>query len=762
MGQSIVWPLRGQKSSLFVVPVLVLLMVLPFLQSLAQAGFVALLAVAFLGMAWAGELCARWLRLHSLLDSPALFTRALLGQLVFVLAWLCAWPLTWAWSQLLGLPHPISFLVLAVLAASLFFNRTRLRQRSGAASLATTGAWLLVGVLALMVLAKAATHYSFTAGALGLDTHQHIAFALDMFNAGYPKLTAGHSDWVEKYPKMLHVIAALWAWPGFGAHIGPFLKIQPVLQATLALFAFIECVLVWMQRRQLSPLFQQLWAALLVVALGYMILRGTLFLYPTDDLNSTGRLAAISTLLLPVLAAMLCWQEPARSSRPWVLVWAMLPLAGAMAAKLNPSLAIAFVSFTLPAWVVTVAGLWWRAPGARGKLLLPALGTVCGGVVGCILLFSDPYYLQLLAETVPAVREFVQHTLGLQLLIAPAQLSTSIGVGERLMQVLPWELWYGPQPGMGVQMLPESPQMLGQRLLPVTRVLLGATLVLGAAMVTVAPERIRRRHVFSMLLVLQLALMIAVPVALRVSNIVTLTLGHETLEASLLTTYTQRYIGLLVMYVLMLHWTLMLATVVMAVDAVLQWRWPGLLQHRRWPRVSNVLMGLCAAIVVIAFVRVDIKGVTPADQGWTFPISEANVRAFQAAEAKLPQDAVVLAPAYAIVLNGREDWVLPSLYVTPYLPFAQRDYLFNIRLGAGYGFFAKDLRTMFCQSRPDEARAILRRAGVTHLLAHRWDGQSDSAVLDGQYCLTGYRKLGAEGAAVAQGPDGLVFYQLDP
>lgn len=760
MDQSIIWSHRGQKLLRFVVPMLVVIIVLPFLQSLAQAGFIALLAIAFLGMAWAGELCARWLRLDSLVGSPALFSRALLGQVAFVLAWLCAWPVTWAWSRLLGLPHPISFLVLAVLAISLFLSRRRLSKRYSDAG--AIGAWMLICVLALMVLVKAATHYSFTAGALGLDTHQHIAFSLDMFNAGYPKLTAGHSQWLEKYPKMLHVLAALWAWPGFGAHIGPFLKIQPVLQAALALFAFIECVLIWMQRRQVSPLFQQLWATLLVVVLSYMILRGTSFLYPMDDLNSTGRLAAISTLLLPVLAAMFCWQEPASSNRPWLLVWGILPLAGAMAAKLNPSLAIGFISFTLPAWAVTVAGLWWRAPGARGKLLVPLIGLFGGGLVGAMLLFSDPYYLQLVADMVPAVRHFVENTMGLRLLVAPEHLATSPGLGERLMQVLPWELWYGPQPGFGKQMLPESPQVMGQRLLPMTRVLLGATLVLGAAMVTVAPERIRRRGAFSMVLVVQMALIIAVAVALRVSNIITLTLGHETLEASLLSTYTQRYIGLLVMYVVMLHWALLLATTLMAVDAVLQWKWPQLLQHRWWPRAAQVLVGLCAVIVVAAFVHVDIRGVTPADQGWTFPISEADVRAFQAAESKLPKDAVVLAPAYAIVLNGREDWVLPSLYVTPYLPFAQRDYLFNIRLGSGYSFFAKDLRTMFCRSQPDEARAILRRAGVTHLLAHRWEGQSDSRVLDGQYCLTGYRKLGAEGTAVAEGPDGLVFYRLDP
>lgn len=760
-----VWPVRGQTLRAYLLPVVILaLLAVPFVHSGEQAQFLLLLAVGFAGMAGLGELVARMFRLDAVLQSPAIFVRVLLGQTGLVVLWLLLAPLTWVWGRALGLPLGLSLMCLAVVAASVTVMwRKPCAPEARQAHRLGGPAWLLLALLAALVLLKAATHYSLRAGALGLDTHQHIAFALDLFNAGYPKLTAGHTDWLEKYPKMLHLFAALWAWPGLGAHIGPFLKIQPVLQATLAVFAFVEVIFLWMRARALSHPAQGMWSALLAVVLGYAILRGTMFLYPVDDLNSTGRLAAFSTLLLPVLCAMFAWLEPARSLRSWLLAWLSLPLAGAMAAKLNPSLAIGFVSFSVPAWLLLMAPLWWRARAMRGKVAVPLLGMVGGGLLGGLLLVTDPYYLQLMAEALPPVRQFVEQTLGLHMLATPAELSrTSDAFLEHIMQVLRWELWYGPQPGFGMQYLPESQQLMGQRLLPVTRLLIAITSVLAVAMLTIAPEAIRRRRAFSLLLAAQIALIIAVAVALRVSNIITLALGHETLEASLLSTYTQRYIGLLSMYAVLLHWSLLLATLVMTADALLQWRYPAL-PARRWVRVPvNVLVGGVAVVLVAAFVLVDIKGVTPSDQGWTFPITEADVRAFRRAESQLPDDAVVLAPAYAIVLNGREDWVLPSMYVTPYLPFAQRDYLFNVRLGSGYGYFARDLRSMFCRSQAEQTRAMLRRAGVTHLLAHRLPGQSDARVMDGQYCLTGYRQLGASEEPVAVGPDGLVFYRLDP
>ncbi|MBT2768128.1 hypothetical protein J7J08_10815 [Stenotrophomonas sp. ISL-67] len=745
----------------FIVPIVAVMLCLPFLQSAAQAQFLLLLAVSFTGMVWLGDLCARWWRLEVMLASPALFGRALLGQFVLFVVWLCATPITWTWTHLAGLPHALSILILGVVLSSVVWQRRRvcrwLRSSPGPGA-----AWLALFVLAFVALAKAATHYSFTAGALGLDTHQHIAFTLDLFNAGYPKLSAGQTDWLEKYPKMLHTLAALWAWPGFGAHIGPFVKIQPVLQATLAVFAFMELVLLWLERRQLAPILQQAWAALLVVALGYMIVRGTTFLYPVEDLNSTGRLAAFSTLLLPVWLAMHAWLEPAAARRPWVLAWLGLAFAGALAAKLNPSLAISFTSFTVPAWLIAVSMLWWRAPGIRGKVVLPLLGLCLGGVLGIVVLLCDPYYLHLLAEALPSVRHVVEHSLGLNLL-APSEVMPHAGpTWERMKVVLWWELWYGPQPGVGFQYLPKSLQVMGQWLLPFMRAAVAVSFVVCVGMLTVAPASVRQERRFGMLLAVQLGLVIGVAAALRMSNIVQLSLGHETLEASLLSTYTGRYVGLLSMYAMFLQVALALSVLLLAIDSLLACLRPEW-HRRRWLQwAALTVLGVSVLGVVIGFVRQDIKGVTPADQGWTFPISEEGVRAFQAAERQLPEDAVVLAPAYAIVLNGREDWVLPSMYVTPYLPFAQRDYLFNVRIGSGYGYQAKDLRDLFCRWQPEETRAFLRRAGVTHLLAHRWEGQSDARVLDGQYCLTGYRQLGAVGEAVATGPDGLVFYQLHP
>ncbi|MGM3151375.1 SprT-like domain-containing protein, partial [Escherichia coli] len=51
--------------------------------------------------------------------------------------------------------------------------------------------------------------YSRRAGALGLDTHQHIAFTTAMYEAGYPLLTAGGTAWLEKNEIRLNPVLLL-------------------------------------------------------------------------------------------------------------------------------------------------------------------------------------------------------------------------------------------------------------------------------------------------------------------------------------------------------------------------------------------------------------------------------------------------------------------------------------------------------------------------------------------------------------------------
>lgn len=722
-----------------------------------QFEFMLLLSVSLLTMSLIGHRLLTWFGPSPQPGAPLLFFKALLGQFVLVVAWLVCSPLTYVWTVTLDLPLALPLLVMG-LAGLAVWSLSKDRAEGTAGDLPTPSvlAWLPI-VLGGLVCIKLASYYSLRAGSLGLDTHQHIAFSLDLFRAGYPKLSAGNTDWLEKYPKMLHVLTSLWAWPGMGNHMGPFLKVQPVLQATLALFALLELICCLLRRTLLHASLQIAFATVVSVLWCYVLLRGTAYFYPVMDLNSTGRLAGFGVILLPTLCALLCWLVPTKSNQ--LLTWAIFALAGAMAAKLNPSLVIGYASFAAPLFLVVMAGTWWRSGGVAQRVGYPMLGMFIGGLVGVLLLASDPYYLHLLADVSPAVHGFVQHSLGLRLLETTPDISSATGGLTRLWEVLRWELWYGPQPALWDQWLPPAPQIFSAKLLWVTRAGAMLGLLLSLAFVVLIPVRRPQRAGFALLFTLQLGVMVAVMAAMRSSNVISLVMGHETLQASLLSTYTQRYVDLLAMYSVPMHWLLLSAFGVLAWDTLRPTATmaPTSPIAQRWMMWGLLLVLLGSAI---ALRKVDVHGPAPKSMGWTVPITEKKVRQFRAAEAKLPKGAVVLAPAYSKVLNGREDWVLPAADIASYLPFGARDYLFNVRLGSGYPLQANDLDAAFCHASRADARALLRSHGITHIIATR--GTARAPLYDREYCSLSYRDLGLWGHEVSQGPDGIVFYRILP
>jgi len=723
-----------------------------------QLEFMLLVMVSLLTMSLIGYRLLTWLGISPQSGASLVFVNALLGQFVLVVVWLLCSPLTYAWTRALGLPLAIPLLVMCV-AGMATWSLLKGRARSPAATAALPApllAWV-PAVLGGLVCLKLSSYYSMRAGSLGLDTHQHIAFSLDLFRAGYPKLSAGSTDWLEKYPKMLHLLTSLWAWPGLGHHMGPFLKIQPVLQATLALFALFELIGCWLRRSLIDQRMQIAFVALVSLVWCYVMVRGTSYLYPMADLNSTGRLAGFGVLLVPTLCAVLCWLVPARAVH--LLAWTLFAFAGAMAAKLNPSLVIGYASYAAPLFVMVMLLPWWRTGSVGGRLGWPMLGMLTGGVLGGLLLACDPYYLQLLAEVSPAVHHFVVQSLGLRVLETSHDISSTSGGVVRLGEVLRWELWYGPQPQLWEQWLPGAAQIFSPKLLWATRAASVLSLLLSMGFIVLMRGRLAKRNGFVLLFVLQFGALLATLIALRSSNIISLLLGHETLQASLLSTYTQRYVDLLAMYSVPIHWLLLCAISVLAWDTVRSLRVAPSpdAEAPRWAVWTLLLVLLACAV---AFRKVNVQGPSPKSMGWTLPITEKKVRQFRAAEDRLPPGAVVLAPAYSKVLNGREDWVLPAGEIASYLPFGARDYLFNVRLGSGYPLQANDLDAAFCHASRADARALLRRHGITHIIATR--GSAGAPLFDREYCSLSYRDLGIWGSEVSEGPDSIVFYRILP
>ncbi len=742
---------------------LYLVVVALFAKTRWQFEFMLLLTVSLLTMSLIGHRFLTWLGVSPQPGVPLVFVNALLGQFVLVVVWLLCSPLTYAWSRGLGLPFALPVLVMGVAGiAAWSLHKGRAHGAAGTIAVEPAHAYLKLlawapAVLGGLVCLKLASYYSMRAGSLGLDTHQHIAFSLDLFRAGYPKLSAGHTDWLEKYPKMLHLLTSLWAWPGMGQHMGPYLKIQPVLQSTLALFALFELTACWLRRSLIDQRLQIAFVGIASLLWSYAMVRGTSYLYPMPDLNSTGRLAGLSVMLAPTLGAMLCWLVPTRATR--FMAWLLFAFAGAMAAKLNPSLVIGYTSYAAPLFATVMLVPWWKSGSIKGRLGWPLLGMLTGGLLGALLLAVDPYYLQLLAEVSPGAHQFVEHSLGLRVLETSHDISSASGGIARIWEVLRWELWYGPQPVLWDQWLPGAAQILSSKLLWATRAAAVLSLLLSLGFMVLLPGRLMQRNGFVLLFLLQCGALLATLIALRSSNIISLLLGHDTLQASLLSTYTQRYVDLLAMYSVPIHWLLLCATGVLAWDTVRSLR---LLPRSdsgapRWAVWSLPLALLACAV---AFRKVDVQGPPPKSMGWTLPITEKKVRQFRAAEDRLPKDAVVLAPAYSKVLNGREDWVLPAGEIASYLPFGARDYLFNVRLGSGYPLQARDLDVAFCHASRADARALLRRHGVTHIIATR--GSNLAPLFDREYCSLSYRDLGIWGSKVSEGPDGIVFYRILP
>lgn len=724
-----------------------------------QLEFMLLMAVSLLTMSLVGQRLLTWAGVMPERGISLIFFKALLGQFMLVVAWLLFSPLTYAWARVLHLPLALPLMVVMVAGMAAW---TLARKGWSTNAVEPNGVpvhtWLS-SVLGGLVLLKLASYYSMRAGSLGLDTHQHIAFALDMFHAGYPKLSAGSTDWLEKYPKMLHLLASLWAWPGMGGHMGPFLKVQPVLQSTLAVFSLLELVSWWLRRSLIESRLYVAFAIMLSLIWCYVFVRGTAFFYPVMDLNSTGRLAGFGVLLAPTLCALLCWLVPRRATQ--ILAWTLFAFGGAMAAKLNPSLTIGYATYAAPLFMTVMLLPWWRIGSIRERLLLPALGLLFGGALGLLLLLLDPYYVQLLAEVSPKVHRFVQLGLGLRVLETTHDISSVTGMSpERIWEVLLWEFWYGPQPPLWNQWLPAAAQILSGKLLLATRIATVVTLTASLALLVFAPRGLSQRRGILLLFFLQLGALLAAVVALHSSNIISLLLGHETLQASLLSTYTQRYIDLLAMYGVAIHWLLFCTTTVLGCDMVNSVRRGDCVLVMTTPTWVLWGLGVVMLVCAAAFRKIDAPGPAPKSLGWTHPVTEDGVRKFQAAEARLPEDAVILVPAFSTILNGRENWILPAGEVTSYLPFGRRNYLFNVRLGSGYPLQGHDLDAAFCHESPASARELLRQYRVTHIIAIR--GTANSPLLNREYCSLSYQELGVLGGEVAEGPEDIVFYRVLP
>lgn len=712
----------------------------------SQWEFALLFFLSLFVMAWSGHLVLH----HGTEDRfhvrQSFFLKAFLGQFALLLLWLALSPLVFLFRKVAGdVSFPI-FAGLLLLGTVLVAKRARISFFEDLRAPESASWWFVV--FAAACLFKASSYYAAKAGALGLDTHQHIYYTVDLFDAGYLKIAAGNTDWIERYPKGLHAIAALWGLPGGGDHLGVFLKIMPSLQLLLLLLSIVELCAIELRRSKASPLVLAVWQASVIVGLAYMLFRGLRFVYPAMDLNSTARLSSSGALFLPAVLGWVAVSE--QSSRATGLAAFTLPVAAALVLKLNPTLFTAFVALSLPASIVAISFLAVR--GTKDLRHAAFWGLLVGIPVSVVLVITDPFYLATLMSMHGAIDSLVREVTGLTLLPhsavrAPAPVISALG---SLLSILPSAL-SASGAELATALVPGGAMVISGKMLTVLRWLVFLSLALWFA-----NGLVRRRGIplpTATPAIVQGLLLLGAWGCDFAARVVPSVVGYESLEASVVSTYVREFPNIFSMFALPFHLILSL-TLLAQVAAPLASRLP-YPRFLLWVPVTGVL----AVVASLRWWPIP-QAPSAGALGWWSPVKESQVDEFQELEERIPEGAVILAEATAVTLNGRENWILPVGQTTSYLPFARRNYLFNVRLGKGYALSHSDLEQSFCKGNPATAKRFVRDNSVDFIFTVDSPVQSREEFLGRDYCGIKFSEFGVVYPAYARTPGGLAMHRV--
>lgn len=733
------------------VPLIVLLALLLFPAYSDQWRYSLILAVSLLIMAFFGHVGMLVFSFDRRFLEHTFFLKCCIGQILLVLLWLFVSPLVFVYKVKLGLPLNLPILVAILLVSASCY------RKSGASfgdSLGYRDPIITIFIFfAMICIFKIATYYSLVVGALGLDTHQHIYYVNDLYEATYLKVTARGTDFLGDYSKGLHVLVALWAAPGFGSSLGPAVKVMPALQTLLITFSFIEVAYQWLLQRGFGVLSRWIWLVLVLAACCYATFSGSRLIYPIVDLNSTGRISSAAVMLLPGIVGFAASLMPSR--RIVILNWLLLPLCGALAVKINPSLAVAYIGFASIAWAFSAFN------GVKGNVASALVGLTTGIVVGSILVITDPYYLSLATAGWPMLRD----VLSLFDVISLEKVTIAVNIqGDVLSRFLH-------------AVMQDIPTLGGQRLTtaiyPNSNLLLnpgGAAAIRDVALFAFyawvlllcfkSNQMNRLLTSRRSLMTFVIGLFAGCLVNVVLVKITADTLGTDTHETSLLASYALSYEPLLSMFLMQI---LCVSVITITIDfaGVLlgnrTWKWE--VTPLKWVFISVcVVLAVCTIMLVRA-----TTGYLPSasGMGWWNPIQGKDIREFRRIEKAIPDDGLILAEAVPAKLNVVEDWVLPVGPGTAYLPFAEGKYVFNVKLGAGYRFGYSAMFDNFCTGNVAAAREFLRKNNIRYLFSPNSAVLGRDAFLNKAYCKVSYRDLGIEYPAAFAGKNGIEFYRIN-
>jgi hypothetical protein len=733
------------------VPLLVLLALFLFPAYSDQWRYSLMLAVSLLIMAFFGHVGMLAFSFDRRFLEQTFFFKCCIGQILLVLLWLVVSPLVFVYKVKLGLPLNLPILV------AIFFVSACCYRKSGASfgdSLGYRDPIVTIFVFfAMICIFKIAAYYSLVGGALGLDTHQHIYYVNDLYEAAYLKVTARGTDFLGDYSKGLHVLVALWAAPGFGSSLGPAVKVMPALQTLLITFSFIEIAYQWLLQRGFGVLSRWIWLVLVLVVCCYGTFFGSRLIYPIVDLNSTGRISSAAVMLLPGIVGFAASLMPSR--RIIALNWLLLPLCGALAVKINPSLAVAYIGFASIAWAFSAFN------GVKGNMGPALVGLTIGIVVGSILIITDPYYLSLAAAGRPMLGNVLSWFNVISLEKVTSAVNIQGGVLSRFLHAVIQDI-----PALGGQRLttaiyPNSDLLLNPGGAAVIRnVTLSA---FYAWMLLLCFKSNQKNRLFTprrSLMTFVIGLFAGCLVNVVLVKIAADTLGTETHETSLLASYALSYEPLLSMFLMQILCVLVITIAIDFAGILLgsrTWKWE--VTPSKWVFIS--VYAVLAACTVMLMRTTTGYLPSASEMGWWNPIHGKDIREFRRVEKTIPDDGLILAEAVPAKLNVVEDWVLPVGPGTAYLPFAERKYVFNVKLGAGYKFGYSAMYDNFCTGNVAAAREFLKKNNIRYLFSPNSAVLGKDAFLNKTYCKISYRDLGIEFPAAFVGNNGIEFYRIN-
>lgn len=308
---------------------------------------------------------------------PGIIQTVWVGQWALFTLVLIATPVAALFSGLTGWHIPLYWwLPIAVLSLAW---RYRKRLPTGQRLFpAPSGYSVQLASLLLLVSYRAVSFHAPHAGALGHDTLQHLYWIQHIADFGFLPITSRHTEVIEHYPRLFHLMAACWSAAGASPITALFMKLMPFIQTGLACGLFAELVLRLRPRQQESAAIDPVALLAGVILVSHLTIGDGQEIYRISDLSGTPRDSSPAVLMFLPLAVIGYRAGAFGDLRPWLV--GLVPTLAVLALGFSPALLVVYFVFSLP-----MAAALYLATWQRGDACIPWLKAIAGGALATVV-----------------------------------------------------------------------------------------------------------------------------------------------------------------------------------------------------------------------------------------------------------------------------------------------------------------------------------------------------------------------------------------